>query len=418
MRRSGRIHSPIIIPEEPPVEGEVIQAKFDAYVKEQDWLYNHRPLRADMFRWPATEATIHPLNTLIRESFERQTKKVYAGWAAWTTQQGNDWTGIPTVLGSTLGGARASTLESFEDAFGKWPEVHVPEGSKANAQATNIDKNFCIIDGPTYRTVEPGNGSNIYVHDMSQYGCGYSANSHDAVIPFNASSPAHIAGSTNIEQGGATSARIGEAPMMIRFPELYRSDVKWDDAIQHPLAFLIQGRFAHGSGEAGMAPRGTSKYGHGIVLSPADGRLPYIFPAHQGEVVGNEALGPLNEYAPPNGAWFRLDKTVFTHSFIEKLTGPNFVKAILWALVQYGAFLVDCGGAEGMTFRVESPNSYTYRGDAYATDWLKAHAKTAWLVEESSSLWAFNPFAGGLTANFFSAVQFLLPPPKPADLST
>jgi hypothetical protein len=62
----------------------------------------------------------------------------------------------------------------------------------------------------------------------------------------------------------------------------------------------------------GMAPRTTSKYGEGWTpspaygLTPADGRLPYIFPVHQGEVEGNKST---KAFAPPNGCWIRLNMT-------------------------------------------------------------------------------------------------------------
>jgi len=420
MKHSGRIHPSEVEKEKGEEPTGVEQAKFDTYVKEQDWLYNHRPCRPDMWRWDATKATVHPSSTLIRESIEKQSKKVFAGWAFWTTQQANDWTGIPTVLGSTEAGARATTEQTFEDGFTKWPKVRVPESAEAKAKALNVDNNFDIIDGKTFRSIEPGSGATIHGHDLSEYGCGYSANSSASLIPFNAASPARVTGGSTNEAGGGSSARVCEAPGIIRFPELKRADEVngWEDAIPHPLFWLVQGRKAHGSGEAGCAPRGTTKYGEGVVASPADGRLPYVFPAHQGEVVGNEALGTLNEYAPPNGCWFRLN---LTHTQVEKLTGPNYVKAIVWALVKYGAFLTDVGGAEGMTFRTESPNSYTYRGDPYATNWLKAHATPSnpWLKEETAgSLWSFNLFAEGFAPTFFGAMQILKPPPKPADLSS
>jgi hypothetical protein len=260
-------------------------------------------------------------------------------------------------------------------------------------------------------------------------GCGYSANSKEKTthIPFPPETvldKARSAGGTIYEAGNTSSARIFVEALMIRFVELQRAEVSWRTAIEHPLAWIIPFK--------GMAPRTTTKYGEGLSLNeggegetgphypvaPTDGRLPYIFPAHQGEEATNASA---NNYAPPNGAWFRL---AMTEKEVSEMTAPNWVKAIFWALSKYGAFLVDVGGAEGIWLRFESVWDYAYRNDKYAQEWLEKNAETG--GEEylqtviTGKEWTLNLFGrgGAQKTLFWEKMTILTPPPKPLSLTS
>lgn len=402
-----------VVKEEGSKSPGVVQANFAAMVSEQEWAYNELPLRSDMFRWNAISATLHPQSANLVKGLEQVSKTKMVG--AQTIKQNLDYNN-PWVLGKASD--PEETITETPTAYSTDTKMHVPTNSKTQAKTTASDEALAVVDVATERLVELSPYGNA-LHDFNE-GPGYSANSKENTtnIPFKAGSKAIVSGSTTWEVGGGSSARIATAALMIRFPNLYQASVKWQNAIPHPLGVLVQGAETNGSHpESGMAPRGTTKYGEGIVASPADTRGPYVFPAHQGEAAGNSAsAGTYKEWAPPMGMWFRLN---MTEAAIEALAVPSWIKAIYWAFAQYGGFFIDVQGAEGMSIRLESAVTYSWRSNTYATSWLETNTDSKFITKTEAGYWAINYVAttAAKTA-FFSNLQVLLPPPKPSDLTS
>lgn len=356
----------------------------------KDWKYNQIPFRSDMWRWDAAAQAAHPLNS----NYTTALKAISESWVSpqtFNVSQSSDWatpifTGRPT-----------DPLRDFSDQWTSVKDVHTPTFAKANGSS---DGAWTIIDCPTGRSVSPSPWGTA-VHDLKN-GPGYSANSQDPVIPG--------------EVGGSSSARVESAGMHVRFPNLYRADTSWTDAIQHSLLSMIpaHGLYPGASSAMGTAARNQLAYGQGV-RQTADGRLPFVFPAHQGETRPSSL-----QYAPPSGAWISLNPTVWTQSYINFLAVPNFVKAILWALVKYGTFIVDIQGQKGIQLATfEGTWGYSNAGDPYATNWLASHSDGKFVVG-SGGTYVLDITGGNATlrANIINGLRFLRPPLKPADLSS
>jgi hypothetical protein len=460
----------------------IIPAAFATYQKEQDWPFNALPLRADMFRWRADLSTLHPSSAAIVAAIKEGSNNKFA--IAKETEYGKENFSAVLILGKST-----DPVADYKDAFTYWPNVHKPAGAPSSNESTNkgvtiidapsgravtIGDSFIsahdLVKGPGYsanasegaavpiagealvadhvvslegKTTEgSANVTNLatvvglYV-GMVVSGTGIQAGSKVTVIDAGTAtvtldktataSAASVAltftgKSSTKETGGPSSARVEQhAALAIRFPNLYQADINWRNAIPHPMRATVPKKSVHEG--AGMAPIATTKYAEGVVVAPADGRLPYVWPAKQGEVAENAST---NVYAVPNGAWLRLDPTVYTEAAIAAMSCPNWVKAIYWALVRYGSFVIDVGGQEGLELcRPESLFSYKYRSDEYARNWLKSHTDGTWLVEEHESFpneslkrWKFDlTGAGAQTAALYSALQVLKPPPIPTDLA-
>jgi hypothetical protein len=397
---------------------ELIQASTEALRKFTRWgdvPYNMVFYRADMYRWRADQATLHPRSAQMVAALEEGAAKKVSTTKL-TTYGPEDF--APCVI---LG--RTSDPESnYEDEFGdKAPKVHKPTGAPESKEST--DKGVTILDANSGRAVTKG-GTVVSIHDAVK-GPGFSQNSAEgAAIPI--AGEALVTGGSTNESGGPSSSRLEpNLALTIGLRALKRSDVNWRDAIPHPLRMTIRGPAAKGGAPAGagMAPRTTTNFGEGIVVAPTDGRLPYTWPAHQGEVTGNASSNP---DAPPNGAWAGIDPAEWSDAYLESLAAPNFIRAILRALRTKGTYAIDVQGQEGVELcRFESLLSYTWEGNTAYTDWLKAHTDGKWLSEETEPFpheafkrWKFDITGGGLlTTRLFSTLRFYKPPPKPIDLA-
>lgn len=395
-------------------------AKLATFTKEEDWLYNLLPYRSDVWRWDATAATLHPRTVqqieALKEGSLAKTGEPLANAIISALTRLTEYG--PNNFAPTINLGKSTDPEhNYEDAFGdKAPKTHKPEGAPESNESS--DKGVTNICAPTARSITHG-GEVVSIHDLLN-GPGYSARNEEGPdIPLTGT--ALVAGGSTTERGGPSSSRIDVNPLLtIRFPSLYQADKNWRNAIPHPLRITVRKKEATVAG-SGMAPRTTTKYGEGIVAEPANGRLPAIWPAHDGEAAANAST---NVDALPNGAWLRLNPAVFTEAHIEGLLCPNWVKAVLWALVKYGAFVVDVQGQPGVELcRVEGLFSYKYRGSTYATHWLQSHTDNKWVKEGTEEghptfkKWTMDITGGGeLSAEIWSALQVLKPPPKPAGL--
>lgn len=256
--------------------------------------------------------------------------------------------------------------------------IHVPAGAApAGAASTDpgLDGHIAIVqpDGTEYdlwRASSPSGGTMAYaigrVADIE--GPGYGA--------------------------GATASGFPLTAGIVRGPELAAGE------IDHALFVVLK---------AGANPTDLS-FGYGTVEGEVGVDGSSVFPANSGDARAEQLRnGGAGLTLPPMGARLRVN---LTPTQIDALTVPNWHKAMLKALAEYGGYFGDTGGSGFNPYQLESYQSYVSMGLPNPfTAYGAAHPGEVSGSGTVVAPYIFDPNAG---VDWEEVLEVVVPPDDPA----